>query len=366
MTNLDGYEAIKRSYGGGISANRHDPAPISLELLTLDAWLGRDLPEPDFLLGEVLSTTSRLEWIGPTGIGKSNILLALAIAIADGRDFLHWRGSGRPRGVLYIDGEMNRRVAKKRLSDAARRHGSRPSTFFYLSREDYSSLEPLNCEAGQKFVDEVIDQIGTVDLIIFDNIQAILRGEMKEEEAWEQTLPWVRDLTRRSVGQLWVHHTGHDESRGYGTKTREWQFDTVALMGWEERPDADIAFSLRFLKARERTPENRADFDDAVIILSGDEWASERGGRSKKPVARDRALQLLNDAVARHGFTPPTSEYISPNTLVVTLAHWRKACDLGCISEGDQDARNKAFNRAAKGLLEKQLIGKHGEFVWPV
>jgi hypothetical protein len=72
-------------------------------LLSGAAWLNRDIPEPDFMLGELLSTTTRMEIIGPTGLGKTNVMLGTAMALADGRDFLHWRGSGKPRGVLFID-----------------------------------------------------------------------------------------------------------------------------------------------------------------------------------------------------------------------------------------------------------------------
>ena len=35
----------------------------------------------------------------------------------------------------------------------------------------------------------------------------------------------------RSIGQMWFHHTGHDESKSYGSKAREWQMDTVASDG---------------------------------------------------------------------------------------------------------------------------------------
>jgi hypothetical protein len=111
-------------------------------------WLDREIAEPDFLLGELLSTTSRVELIGPSGLGKTNLLVDLGLAVADGRDFSHWTGCGRPRRVLYVDREMSRRLARKRLIDPARRHGRMPA-FSFLNREDYPDLAPLNTEAGQ-------------------------------------------------------------------------------------------------------------------------------------------------------------------------------------------------------------------------
>jgi hypothetical protein len=340
------------------------PTAIDIGLLSGSKWRDREIPEPDFLLGELLSTTTRVEIIGPTGLGKTNLLVALGFAVADGRTFLHWAGAGKPRRVLYLDGEMSRRLARKRLIDAARRHGGMPPTFFFLNREDFPDLDPVNTEAGQNFIDGIIDAIGGADLVIFDNVQALLSGDMREEEPWQQTLPWVRHLTRRNVGQIWAHHTGHDESHGYGTKTREWQLDTVALMEEIERPEADIAFCLKFTKRRERTPDNRSDFDAAIITLVDDQWSSQRGGRPKRE-AKDRALDLLQDAIARGGTVPPANGHIPPNTPCVTEGLWRRYCDKGCISSADSDdARRMAFGRAAKKLIDTGKVGKWDLWIW--
>ena len=101
-------------------------------------------------------------------------------------------------------------------------------------------------------------------------------------QSWQRTLPWIRNLTRCAIGQLWLHHTGQDETRGYGApKKREWQVDIVALMEDAEHPESDIAFKLTFKKARERNPDDRADFEPTVITLAGDKWLSgeEEGNR---------------------------------------------------------------------------------------
>jgi hypothetical protein len=292
----------------------------------------------------------------------------MSFAAADGRCLLHWRGGGVPRRVLYVDGEMSRRLAKRRLTDATRRHGGMPATFSYLNREDFPDIEPLNTEAGQRFIDQTISNLGGVDFVVFDNIQALLtHDDSFGAESWEQALPWVRDLTRRCIGQTWAHHTGQDETRGYGSKTREWQLDTVALMEQIERPGADIAFSLKFTKARERAPENRADFDAAAITLANDEWSSERGGGvSGKLPARERVLELLADEIVRNGTIPPATARIPPNVPCITEDVWRARCAAGCISEGDEEATARAFRRSAKALLDTGRIGKHKPWVWIV
>src|SRR5262249_4665850 len=195
-------------------------------VLTLAEWAARDLAEPDFILGYWLTTTSRVIMTAPTGIGKTMLAMGIGMASAAALGFLHWRGVRKAR-VLFIDGEMSRRLLKERLAAEVARLGLMPDTFFALSHEDVDNMQPLNTAAGQQYIDGVIRDLGGVDAIIFDNVMALIAGDQKDEEGWRQTLPWVKSLTQRNIGQLWVHHTGHDESRGYGTKTREWQMDTV-------------------------------------------------------------------------------------------------------------------------------------------
>ena len=343
--------APDKSQGSNVEApaKRMFNAPLSLE-----NWEKRELATPDFLMGQWLTTTSRVLIVGPTGLGKTNFGLALAFSIAAGVDFLHWKG-GRPRRVLYIDGEMPRRLMKQRLMDASRRaDGAKPSGLFVLSREDLD-LPPLNSEEGYKFLIEFIEQHGPFDLIIFDNIQALLVGDMTTEEQWAKVLPLVRELSKRSIGQVWFHHTGHDENRSYGSKAREWQMDTVILMK-RERTDgeADISFSLNFSKARERTPENRADFALAVVSLNDDHWTSSHIERTSKDTGD--AMRVL-EALLREDPGPCGDK-------MAEHKEWRKRIIDGWPNK-TSEAKKKAFQRLQDRLLKDGKIRVYGDCVGP-
>ena len=184
----------------------------------------------------------------PTGIGKSMFWVALGMAASAGLPFLRWK-AWRPCTVLYVDGEMSRRLTKERLGDEAKRLGVAPAGFHVLSHEDVENFAPLNTIEGRNIIEAMIARIGRVDFIIFDNIMSLVGGDMKEEESWRQTLPWQHSLTKRRIGQAWLHHTGHDETKSYGTKTREWQMDTILFLEKVERPDTDVSFKLEFRKA---------------------------------------------------------------------------------------------------------------------
>jgi RecA-family ATPase len=78
-----------------------------------------------------------------TGIGKINLCLAVAVSIAAGVEFLHWRCPA-PRKALYIDGEMSSRLMRQRILDALRRVGDDPEVqrrvrenLFVLNRANF-------------------------------------------------------------------------------------------------------------------------------------------------------------------------------------------------------------------------------------
>jgi hypothetical protein len=200
-------------------------------------------------------------------------------------------------------------------------------------------------------------------------VQALLLGDMKDEEPWQQTLPWIRDLTRRAIGQLWIHHTGHDTGRSYGTKTREWQLDMVMLAETAERADTDIAFGLSFTKARERSPENREDYQPVTVTLANDQWnvdgAAATLKASRLSAAQSTALRLLAKAVNEAGEVPPASNHIPAGVRCVPEDLWRRYCYQGAISSGNQDAKQKAFKRAAEALVAAGRAGKWEPWCWP-
>jgi hypothetical protein len=267
-----------------------ETSPFAIPL-TIAEWKARDLPPPDRLLGEWLTTTSRVYLSADTGLGKTSLSMAIAMHCGAGLDFLRWRCHRRTQ-VLYVDGEMSRRLLKRRIDEAEARLGTTSLGARFLSREDIEDFPPLNTPAGLAFLTHLIESFGGIDLIIFDNIMALLVGDQKDELSWNAVLPLLSALTKRDIGQLWIDHTGHDATRGYGSKTKQWRMDTAIHLAAVERADTDISFALEFRKARERTPETRADFEDATISLIDDQWLEE-GGRRQPGKASGQELSVL-------------------------------------------------------------------------
>jgi hypothetical protein len=350
---------------GLVAAVEPEPAPpFKLPPLTLDEWLNRDdLAPPDFIMGDWLTTTSRCLLYAPTGIGKSLKVMALAMHAAAGRDFLHWRGR-RTCKVLYVDGEMSRRLLRERIVAEAARLGETPATFYALSHEDVEQFAPLNSLAGQAYIDRLIAELGSVDLIIFDAIMCLLAGDPKENEPWSQVMPWVRSLTKRKIGQIWVHHTGHDATKGYGDKTREWQLDTVIALEPAENPETDVSFTLSFRKARERAPSTRADFADTTIALMGNEWHTNRLASRKSHVSPLglKFHQALLSVLASDAAGPIGGRRTA------TLAAWKQeAARLGLTDPASNaKSADSLFNKHRRELIAANYIACDDQAAWTV
>ena len=336
--------------------------------LTTQEWLSRDLAEPDLLLGNVLSTTSRAILHADTGLGKTNFAMAASGHIGAGKDFLHWH-CPRSRQILYVDGEMSRKLFRDRIADVVRRLGAMPAGAHFFNKEDMPGFAPLNTRDGQMMVWALIDEVERrsgqkLDAICFDCIMALLLGDMKEEDAWRETLPLVHALTARQIGQMWVHHTGHDTSHGYGTKTREWQLDTVLHLDAIENkpPDLDVAFRLSFKKARERTPANRLDFVDATITLSNDKWTgvlvSNARGKINENLTR-KFFEALCAAAAG------SREVQTGSYPTASLDEWRAQCTaVGLLDQGKADSARSLFSRHKRKLIAENWIGCSEELAW--
>ena len=256
--------------------------------LLVGSWLMRDIPPRDYLLGSVFSTTSRWLMFGETGVGKSLLAGDIGGAVASGSPFLDWDGRRRAR-VMYLDGEMPIEVFKERMGLIAHRYGDDIPLYGY-NRDDLGDgqMPPLNEEEGEKWLIKEIEAIKP-DLIIFDSIMCLLNGVMGEEESWGPVKHLVRRITSRKIGQLWLHHTGHDGTKGYGTKTREWEMDTVVRLAFAD--DNREAVSMEFRKARLRTPANFDQFKARTLSRGVDGWASD--AMSGKPMDGRRSAEVI-------------------------------------------------------------------------
>jgi hypothetical protein len=267
-------DEIRAALDGAEPFERQDDDGAEKGCLTVREWTRRKSVKEDLLLGAVFSTSVIAQFVADTGIGRTMLAIAIAFAVALGTDLMHWKAHRKAR-VLFIDGEMPTDLMKERIQVACKWFGVEDDVegLYFLSREDFDDMPPLNTPEGHVWLDTVIERLGGVDFIIFDNIMSLTIGNLRETDSWEAMRPKVKDLQRRRIGQLWIHHVGHDKSRGYGDKTREWDIDAT-ILGERVDSDADVAIKLSFVKARRRRPGTAADFEPVTVELRDEAWSA--------------------------------------------------------------------------------------------
>jgi hypothetical protein len=354
-------------------------------LLSVESWAERDIPEPDRLLGDLLTTTTRAFLVGRTGLGKTLLGLAMAAGAASGQGFLHWRSS-RPARVLYLDGEMPAELIKPRARDAIRRlNGAAiPAGNLLIFGRDIEdearricpSLPPfcaLNTDNGRLFLLGLIAAIGGVDLIVFDNVMSLIEGDQKDEVPWSATLQLVATLTDRRIGQLWLDHTGHNSDRQYGSSTKAWRFDAVGVMAPltdKQNDPRATAFTLSFDhpgKSRRRTPDNWREFEATTITLQDDEWTSE----PVEPAQSGKLSEQIRPAAMTQYKALSDALVVSPTPGQTTRDAWFAECvRLGLATAVDpkdswsaRDQKTKKFRTYISQLKVAGWIGVDGETV---
>jgi AAA domain len=80
LARLDRLNEARRSPDGGA-------VPGLRTLLSIEAWADRRIPPPDRLLGDLVTTTTRMFLVGRTGLGKTMFGFAMACGMANGEGF---------------------------------------------------------------------------------------------------------------------------------------------------------------------------------------------------------------------------------------------------------------------------------------
>ena len=370
--------------------DQHEQQQPPVTVIDGNWWLSRDLPRPVAVLGEIICASTRMLLGGPTGVGKTHLAMAMAGAIATGRGFLHWLGPAGPLHTLYIDGEMARDLMQDRSRDLHRRMGAPDFSHFHvLSREDFPAMQGLNTSEGQEFILSMIERINP-GVVFLDNRMSLTVGDMKDEITWTDTMPLCLALTRRKTAQVWIDHTGYDGSHIYGSSTKEWQMDVVALLeAGPEQPDTDVSINLKFTKARRRRQETREDFTPGTITLSDDEWSWEPKEQNAMPMGkRGRKISEETDEL-RKAILNLASGPDVPLTVVqpgmkavraigvfvlrpylITNGWFTEMTDYGVgIRGGTNTLTKRGHGRLRNSLITLKshaICGFNKEFVWPI
>jgi putative DNA primase/helicase len=204
-----------------------EPPPPRLQPRTLGAFLKLDLPPREMLLGPIIAERSLGMIFATRGIGKTHLVIGMAIAAGTGTSFLQWNAP-KPCRVLLIDGEMPAVALQERLA-AAIKTCTAPelaeANISILAADRFlDGLPDLSSPEGQAMLAPALEG---QDLLILDNLSTLCRtGKENEQDSWASMQAWGLGQRRAGRAVLLVHHAGKNGDQR-GTSGREDVLETV-------------------------------------------------------------------------------------------------------------------------------------------
>lgn len=254
---LSGQDVADMFASPGAPAERSEEAPQAAtdgprrpDMRPFKFW--RNLPPPEFIVDGWIEDRALSAFIGPSGVGKSAVVLDMACSIAMG---IPWQGNKTIKSkVLYIAGE-GASGAAARISAWESEHKMDVGEDLYMIGEAV-----LIGSRDKDLWSWMADQIRSADikLVIFDTLARMSLG-LEENSASDMGNAVARfDKLRREAdcGVMVVHHTARGQSHGRGSSAILGALDSEVLV--EESDEAEEREGLGKLITATTTKQKNA------------------------------------------------------------------------------------------------------------
>ena len=128
--------------------------------------------------------------------------------------------------VIYLDGEMPAETFKERMEIVG---GFVPVDLklYGYNREVLGDGEmpPLNTSDGERWLQAELERRQAQPRHFSTLSCASSQAQCRRKNPGRPSSSWSERFRAGGLLQIWLHHTGHDAGRGFGTKTREWEME---------------------------------------------------------------------------------------------------------------------------------------------
>ena len=243
-----------RGLGDALNAGTSHPLSVSV---VCDADLAQmEIPKREAILGDWFKSGDYGAIFGRRGLGKSWLAMAIARAIAEGRNFGPWTCS-KARRVLYIDGEMSLDDYRDRVQSLSQGQGGL-LTLSHQSVFDRNEKTLCLSDRDQQVEITRICERQKIDVLFLDNGACLFRGvaENDADDFRDKIEGWLLDLRRRGIAVVLVLHAGRNGAIR-GTSKREDAAFWIVQLDDAGEPDGGYGarFLTRFVKNRNATQD---------------------------------------------------------------------------------------------------------------
>lgn len=290
-------------------------------------FMSIELPPREYLIHPLLYHGQNSMIFAKPGVGKTNLGLAMGIAVSSGGPLFGPYTVPKPTGVIYFDAEMPAAEMQERIGSLWLKYN--PTKFKIISSELLSTqCKPVPNLVNHIWRAGILEFIKThpeYQLLILDNLSSLTPGCDENSGAdWDAINQWLLSIRRLGASVMLVHHAGKGGDQR-GVSKREDQLDLILKLTKIENRKVN-SFRVDFQKGRSLPEKEKKPFviemvertdgtkfmvhkpldDDElerIAFLSGEGWnqkaiAGELGisqGAVSKKLAKAKIKGLLQE-----------------------------------------------------------------------
>ena len=228
----------------------------------LGRFVDRGVPSAEYLIEGFLLRQSLMMLSGPRGLGKSQVAMHLAQALAGGSAFFGWR-TKTPARVLFFDGDMSLPMLQQRARMF--RPERNPDNLVILADADFAphNLDSINLAAvdGRRRFMEILEELrerGELpEVLIFDSISSLTWGLNEDDNTEVRAfMRWLKELRAQGFTVVYVHYAGKDKTARGASAWSEYAELVVELKPVDRsgRARGEAEFYMEFTKLRGEHP----------------------------------------------------------------------------------------------------------------
>lgn len=344
--------------------------------------LTQNITAPKWLVKSYIPEEGLIEIIGESGSYKSFIVLDMLFCVSAGLKYHSFRAE---RGmVIYIAGEGSNGVTSR--LKALELHYNVAEYDFYVLPMPSNLMESNEVERLSKEIKAIASN--GVAITIFDTLHRNSAGSDENSSKDFAMILGHIDTHIKPLSKVvgWVHHTGlssEAKGRGRGTSSRYGAMDTVmlieklkeysAVVKCTKQKDSDpfpnISFELKKISIGVKDEDDNEIVSLVPIQIEGEINTQ----KSKLKKEHYELVDCLRLAIGKGGQALSNEVKVHAciiNGRCISVAEWKIEAMKVITTNGDEDpkkqmdAKNKAFTRRKKDLIDEGQIGEYNNLVW--
>ena len=236
-------EPLETEFGSKTAGEQGENKRSPLTIRTIGEILDMTFDDQDLVLPNgYLALGERTAFCGMGGVGKSRLIMQLALCCRTCRDFLGWKTQRPELRWLFLQTENSNRRLKYDLERMLRaftpdeQDAIKTGVFFHTLESDDDGFLMLDLENSDRISEAIAEK--RTDIVVFDPLRDFGADDLNSDKYMTEALREISRITRRGNPKripLIIHHAGTGRlgiKKATGFDRSSFGRNSKVLFGW--------------------------------------------------------------------------------------------------------------------------------------